>query len=1821
MQDLKTTFDVSGNDTHLLIMGNTAGKTGGGMHATLASSFTLSSDATMDVIANAAVATDGGGIFLQDHGTRFDVSGMGTELNLQDNTAGQKGGGLCASLASLTLSSGAFFRVVNNTARSEVGGGVQMHGTGMGISGNGTRLVVQNNSAKVSGGGVWASTAPQAASLLQISSGARFDVINNVADLKSGGGIYLEGQGTRLDVVGASSQLLVQSNSAKLHGGGVAISTGAVLRTTAPSTFQSNAALQGDGGALSYDDKDGEEDGGSSCVRLSLWIRFSMDVGGLGINNNIGPDRYTGAEGEEIFDIELRHLLQVSTTPKSTLFLSVPKSRVIDKMSIDGDELMAIKKDDERVPYVNQNVSFCVPCGKYDFEIGTFKQNVFFPKDSFVQLIIGRNPYENKDDVVLVKTGEFPGGGWNSNKDPVILIPLNGTKYTQAINIPCAEQGTILKHARFQDNHARLNGGAMATPDNYKNTFFQLNNITFQNNTAGNKGGALRISGPQTAAHISDSTFDNNTAFNSGGALSIEASAGLQMFRINGSNNHVAGAGDGGFMYSKSSNPILISEATIEKSSTNKQGGGGAFAVFSSKIALEKVTVDRCRAGKRGGGGLLLNEGAEAHVFDGTLNHNVANSGGHVNVAASTLVLHNKNVEMIWPSSKPMFPETNTMKSTRGTSMTKGVAALSGGGAIACMASLSKNVIVLYKSEEEGLLSCQSSLYGYAKTSPFEKLYLCPYKGMYVGTGTKIEQSTARDGGGAVAATFCAIEMSHTVVANSTSANGNGAGVLLSSESTLMVEGGSTFTNNRATQGSGGAISCEKCDAMVFREKTSFISNTAHMNGGALHLTSPKESVASAGSVFRNNTARMNGGAISSDQGSYWSIGDRYEENNAVSGSGGALSMTSSHLTFDATTVCRENHATKGGGGCILWNPEGKNIQDNKWNVFKPQISNMSSLQHNRALFGPSLATPGVSLRIVNNTTITTNQDNILQPYYPTVELLDWYKSVVQGLLTNDVEITADILKSQHTDANLFGATLSKVNQNGTATFEDLGLQGIPGSGPHLLSFKSGSNSTAASTNSESSSGGGGGGGIEIYLQTTTSLPSFIHLCPINTYLDGDQCSKCRASSTSPIGSTSSKECICNPGSYLSKSNCIFCEDDKFLNNTSINEIDWSCVNCPRGAVCKGNIDAFNMKPYFGWSRCPSLDKEHRPWFEPCSFSASCLGESNAVFEKKFEDGNGNDPAMTNQNESCAAPYRNNSLLCASCASNFSQSGLDTKCEQCPDPTANTAIAVVGMLAVAALLPAYVYLTLSDEGEIKPEDGAQSIGLSFIQIISLLVTFPIAWPQVFVTLFQIGGSVTTVGQHLVNLKCMYPLQSEADVFFSTRIAWSILPFLLVVACVLAWFLLSKCRTIPNWKSNARASVVALLFLIWPGLCSETFAIFACRDVCGNNVMIVDLNEPCWEGRHAKYAVLACFMLVFYVLGFPLLSLINIKRMHNHAIDTNKEIQELEGYLTWGMFVSAYHPKVWWWEGTVAMRKIVIAAIGVFGAEMGEMQIHVTLFLMVIVMLMTAIVQPFGDRSMLQFLELGTLAVTWGALWAGSVFNAHPRCEDGNGGTFAWCDALSILISGLIILCVMMSIAVVVYYKKQEEVHALWDKKCKAKIENIEHLVHASRLRSAMNSLGEKGKNKKKKKKKKKKNRGTTRGEKEFSQRRPSVNGPQRAIQIHTDPKTKRRYSHNSKSGVTAWLENSKEKEGGAGVEMMGNPMKSEPEEQRSKKEVVIDVATSGKKKKRRKSFKAHLDEVSGKIYYQDVDEPELTTWELPVDADLVQDRNAPAIII
>jgi hypothetical protein len=190
------------------------------------------------------------------------------------------------------------------------------------------------------------------------------------------------------------------------------------------------------------------------------------------------------------------------------------------------------------------------------------------------------------------------------------------------------------------------------------------------------------------------------------------------------------------------------------------------------------------------------------------------------------------------------------------------------------------------------------------------------------------------------------------------------------------------------------------------------------------------------------------------------------------------------------------------------------------------------------------------------------------------------------------------------------------------------------------------------------------------------------------------------------------------------------------------------------------------------------------------------------------------------------------------------------------------------------------------------------------------------------------------------------------------------------------------------------------------------------------------------------------MMVGYVIGLPVLAFLRVRKLKKQLNKRRELRRRTFGYekgekeeglevfpehKIYGPFYSAFREDTWWWEGTVAARKIVIAMIGVFGAEMESMQVHLTTMLVMCILLVTAQVRPFGGLSdgLLHRLEMFSLMATFLTLWAGSVFNSLPRCEDpikGDGSTLLWCDALSVLVGMIDIAVVIAFIGCFVYLK-------------------------------------------------------------------------------------------------------------------------------------------------------------------------------------------------
>lgn len=331
----------------------------------------------------------------------------------------------------------------------------------------------------------------------------------------------------------------------------------------------------------------------------------------------------------------------------------------------------------------------------------------------------------------------------------------------------------------------------------------------------------------------------------------------------------------------------------------------------------------------------------------------------------------------------------------------------------------------------------------------------------------------------------------------------------------------------------------------------------------------------------------------------------------------------------------------------------------------------------------------------------------------------------------------------------------------------------------------------------------------------------------------------------------------------------------------------------------------------FGWARCPNAG------LDMCTFPAACLGAPNPLFYGKFLD-EGHDPAKLHHNASCNRAYREDSFLCGACAAGFSRTpgDLSGKCDRCPDAETNSAIAIAGVVLGAVVLVFYVKLALNSGGDNDVSDGAKSIGLSFMQILGLLATFPIPWGRMFTFLFQIGGIVIVIGQHFVNIKCMVPSYTEADIFYATQIAWAVLPWFLLLVCLLLWAVAEATYGTSKFGRhfwlNVRTSVAALMYLIWAGLCSEVFRLFSCQNLCGTLRLVADIEEVCFVDRHQSFILLLGVPTIFvYVIGFPVGALTAVWRLHRRANLTNRRVEECDGHKTWGFLYSSFRKKTWW----------------------------------------------------------------------------------------------------------------------------------------------------------------------------------------------------------------------------------------------------------------------------------------------------------------------
>ena len=675
----KGSVHVSDSGTNLYVSQNLAlVGSGGGIAFESGSRFLITNGASVQVISNNA-SSDGGGVSLKDNGlwdegqATMRVHGRNTRIFVKGNNAlGGSGGGIfCVGAISL----GAYAQVSQNNAAFD-GGGIYLHfaqGVSESTMPGGSRyveyhdtpstmhvadesqLVISENKAYYGDGGGISALG----SYVLIDFGGQLHISKNQAG-RNGGGIFLisgnlnsmlqpkvkqkhggfhvHGDSYRKEILNMSEPALVVNENRALEGGGggIAIVPGASVLVSNAYLFKENSAPIGDGGAVGYVNVADYQINlfrDTSCVPITLRMKMAL----------------TNLLAHYLSSSENQAFIHVYTIPQSPL----RSDDLIDEIPLNHFNSFYNPSDE----FIEWTTNWCVPCGDYELYITTNTQETPF--------------YAGKDGKVVVALTEHP---------ETIIAELGPWAPVTTLAVPCFGQSARFlnenhettnktRTSLFMDNSANRGGACSAAT---QNAFFIIKGASFIGNSA-KQGGAMYASG-DTLTGISCSSrckFDANTAIGGcGGGIAIEDKAKLFLSHTLASDNTatygdginaINCAGNGGFIYVRNANSVLLKNLSIVRGRADKHGGGLAIYGEFARVGCDSVSIKECIAGDGGGAALAVLDNAEVHLA-GTCNlHNNSvnglGSGGHGMVSGDAkLIIHGVGEVVHWPKVTPTTP-------------------------------------------------------------------------------------------------------------------------------------------------------------------------------------------------------------------------------------------------------------------------------------------------------------------------------------------------------------------------------------------------------------------------------------------------------------------------------------------------------------------------------------------------------------------------------------------------------------------------------------------------------------------------------------------------------------------------------------------------------------------------------------------------------------------------------------------------------------------------------------------------------------------------------------------------------------------------------------------------------------------------------------------------------------------------------------------------------------------------------------------------------------------------------------------------------------
>ena len=133
-----------------------------------------------------------------------------------------------------------------------------------------------------------------------------------------------------------------------------------------------------------------------------------------------------------------------------------------------------------------------------------------------------------------------------------------------------------------------------------------------------------------------------------------------------------------------------------------------------------------------------------------------------------------------------------------------------------------------------------------------------------------------------------------------------------------------------------------------------------------------------------------------------------------------------------------------------------------------------------------------------------------------------------------------------------------------------------------------------------------------------------------------------------------------------------------------------------------------------------------------------------------------------------------------------------------------------------------------------------------------------------------------------------------------------------------------------------------------------------------------------------FLMLTLPQLLLYVVGLPIAGTIHLMRNRDR-------LQDRQFYTRYGLLYLGYRADRAWWEVVVAVRKVMIVAVGTFGTLLGvvDLQAHLALLVVFGSIVAQFVGRPFDMRRpntrLLHNLELTALSICWLTFWGGLLF--------------------------------------------------------------------------------------------------------------------------------------------------------------------------------------------------------------------------------------------